>query len=285
MFFLFSFLRFVFSFAPMTANELNVPKYEVCIRTIWDQTDNQSNVYTRINGKASYNTDEAWANLKLSITRFTKDTVLQIDKVVVGYSPIWDEEARIFIEIGRAPLNSMFCSGLQFNAPFNGLHLGYKNKNLTFHGALTVFGDYAEMWGAIAEAIYTFETMPLVLIHSYSNWHKYNITQTTLKYLIGYIRNQPIEIYGSFLTNLNFKDYGYGWELGTMIGKVIRTKDVRMQVAFKKLTHNSIPSYDFPKLQGLQIKGVYSLSDKLALSGTLWFNKLGNVEIGTHYVF
>lgn len=284
-FYLLLFLQLVSFCVTGTTTETKKPIYEVSIRTIWEQVDSQANVFTRVNGKANYATEDAWASLKLSITKFASDTVLQIDNVLVGYRPIWDEYSDIYVEIGRAPLNTIFYSGLQFNAPFNGLHLGYRNKNLTFHGGLTIFGDYGEFWGAVAELVYVFDKLPLTFIHSYANWDKFNISQSTLKYLLGHIRNQPVIIYGSFLRNLSLKNHSCGWELGTSIGEIIEKRDVKVQVAFKRLGEKCIPAYDFPKMQGLQIKGIYSLSEKLALSGSLWFNKLGNVELGTHYVF
>lgn len=109
-----------------------------------------------------YTTDNSWVTTKLKFV--VVDAVdppnalrTELDRAFLGYDIYECGDEDFYIEIGRARIDYLFDSKIEFSTLFNGIHLYYTNKfpgigTFTLHGGPFIVDSFNDHFAYVAEA-------------------------------------------------------------------------------------------------------------------------------------
>jgi len=236
-----------------------------------------------------------WVDAKTKISIINGDTLndsfkVDLDRFFIGYRAYESDNAEFFMQIGRAKLESIFDSKLQFNSHFNGIHGYLSLGKIKINAAEHIINKTKNHFGTVAEISYA-DTLKLPVRFSYSinDWvseNDYVISQVTATaHVLNYI-DKPVQVYGAFLRNHKLSSHSSGIYAGVSWGKVQEAHDWLLDVNYQYAGINAIPDFDFNGIgKGVQLKGEYGVTSHFTLQGKVGFAKSKRFEFSGTYKF
>lgn len=222
-----------------------------------------------------YSTDRSWLSSKMQWVSFAGPenvgSGVNIDRALIGYHFYDLTDKKFFIEIGRATLDNLFESELEFDSTFDGIHLYYSSPlpgkrqgEVVVHGGPFVVemksGHYAWVVEAAAQKLPGDITVKGSLI----DWH--NFTQATVKYeflvgqvLLGHTRKvtfksktMPLKLSAAALKNFlaratptsQNKKQDLGYYVGFSLGSASQPRDFLISARYEYLQALAVPEND-----------------------------------------
>lgn len=248
-----------------------------------------------------YTLPEAWAAVKIKAsTANEKDSVISLEKAMIGNRLYQGVNKSFTIELGRDKSENLYDSKLQYKNYFNGIHLVYNYVNeglvtLKLHGGPHIantgsncYGSHTahtrdNRYGMIVEGVCSeLIGMPLTVKYSFTDWNVsrmpkrfqrhwhedglYSISQVLSSYQVGIIN-----VYAAYLINHQVSKSNDGFYTGFTVGKINQRGDWSVDVNIQHCKLMAVPLDDFKggMKKGLKITTIYALSNNLNLEGKL----------------
>lgn len=248
----------------------------------------------QLSAEKKWENDFAWADAKvkanLNDVEWNDRVVgIQLDKCLIGAKSVSCRGIEFFAEAGRAKLDSIFNSKMQFNSHFNGVHAGIKIGDVTIHASKHILSTEYNAYGTTAEVIYrNVVNLPVDLSYSI-NEHlsagPYVISQASAFYKGYEMLNNPVTLYGAILVNHKYSNDITGVYTGAIIGNLNGPKDWQLDISYFYDNAYCVPFFDYQGLcgRGFQFKGTTLITDNLSIESKLIFSDYDRIEIAAAY--
>lgn len=255
--------------------------------------------HTKLEGK--YNgrieDDSAWGDLMLKLSICDADThhsicKIELDRCLVGYEFYNFGATNFYMELGRAKMESMFNSKLQYGSHFNGVHASFLLGDIRVHGGMHAVKFQKDQYAGVAEVSHTrVAGLPFIIDYSFTHWVQtspHMISQVTATYFFGDIFGKNLTAYAAFLRNHKQSAHCNGGYAGVSYGSKDKAYDWLVDVSYQYAGDNSIPAYDYNGIgngHGAQVKAAYCLSDHLVLEAKVGICDEQKYEASCSYKF
>lgn len=261
-------------------------------RAKYERYKKSNSTKLEFNLDASVYNDSSWMDSRIKfvmkdLDSSNKSASIEIDKLLIGHQLYATEDFYSCIEIGRKKLENIFNSKLQFNSHLTGalLSIEYGTAGILCAGNVISLQD--NHYGAIAEAYYQAEHMPLKISYSISDWHmKDNVTisQISANYKVSDVLDMPLNIYAMALTNHRESTLANAYCGGVSIGSTNQAKDWMLDVNLQYTEENALTSMDTKSIgKGTQIKAIYCFTDELSVQGKFDYAQHDKLELQAIY--
>lgn len=215
-------------------------------------------------------------------------TGVHLERALLGYQIYSNNNTELFAEAGRAKLDTIFNSKVQYHSNLNGLHASAIYNGLRIHGAVNSVDVIDKKYGAILEASYSnFWSIPATLYYSFTHWsslYDANISQVTVEYELPRIMGKRAQAYAAGLYNHSMDDDNLGMYAGMSLGTDSQAKDWLVDVCVQHLDNTCVPGFDNnSNFSKVMVKGSYNLTNELSIKAKVGFVDLKRLEIGCEY--
>lgn len=236
----------------------------------WQQWEEDGWMNVKAVGSLLAEKDNAWLDLQVKITAVDASTnfskvYVDIDKALLGYSMRPCEQAEFFLEAGRSKMKYLFDSKIQHNSPFNGAHFSLAFGDFCIHGGPHIIDTSRKHFGAVAEATYQFNMVPLEIRYSVSHWKPaYDFTTSQVTAVYKPSVSIPTSIYGAYIRNHQTNYHAGAYYVGLTLGNIQVAHDWMFDINYQHTGDFAVHWADDKGIgTGIQAKTTYAFTDNL----------------------
>jgi len=267
-------------------------KKEIEAKIKCDRHDHSNHIKFETSLRGFFENTDSWIDSKVKLSvkdseQYSRPHKFEVDRLVAGYVLHDNEDSIFYVEAGRAKLDYLFNSKLQFNSYIHGFNHSFWKGNLTIHAAQNFPNGYFDYYGFVAEASYkNIANIPLTLSYTLTDWiceNDYVISQISFNYFLGTLWNKSINSYGAFLRNHKMSDHCNGGYIGTSIGCLKQTNDWMLDINYQYTQCYTVPIFDYNGIwsRGVEMKAGFAFNENLSLQTKLAFADINRFELST----
>jgi hypothetical protein len=223
-------------------------------------------------------------------TLLIRNTIVEIDRLLVGYKLYKEADSELYLEFGRAKMEHLFDSRIQYKSYFNGIQGAFTKGNLHLHGGQLAIDWELDHYGFIGEAILSnVNNSNLTITYSITDWvseEDYLISQFSAKQYIDIVMDNEFYIYAAFMRNHRISSHSNAIYAGATLGEIKKMGDWTFDANYQYIGVNSVPTFDLNGIgfgHGVQIKAGVGITDNLSLNTKIIFADMNRVELCAHY--
>lgn len=270
------------------------------VRVKWKNSKKLGELRYESNLQAKYTHNNSWCDALLRVyvdenSAKQPQANMEIERALVGYGLPLPDNSTIYFEAGRAKLDCLFHSKLQYKSDFTGLHIGYTLDNFHLHGGVSNIQptrlnvQTLDHYVYMAEARYALDSLPFEWTYSVTNWNpefSYVVSQLSGTWHAGHIRRKPLLVYGALLKNHHYKNDSTGYYVGCTFDQVKEKNDYSIDVCYLYSDKDCVPSFDESHTgHRVIVKGIYSITQNLAMHAKITFEEDTTADISAVFTW